>query len=76
MAWSDEPTKAQLNALYNLMHWKVSTPKLRKSMEYLAENKTRKEVCDEMKRVRNLYIAHALTEARCFESKIWKEFEG
>ena len=75
MAWTDKPTEAQLGALFSLMRWKVPSEKLTTAIDYLRDNKTRKEVSDELTRVRNLYVSHKLTADNCFASKIWEKME-
>ena len=74
MTWSDEPTSAQLGALYNMIRWKAAGDSAAKAVQWLAERATRREVSDELKRVRDLYAKHALDASNCFIGKIWEGF--
>lgn len=75
MAWSDEPTDAQLNAIYSTIRWSVPIPMAQKAVLWLAEHATRREVSDEMKRVRELDLKHDLRASNCFIGEIWEGFE-
>ena len=75
MAWSDEPTDAQLSAIYHLIRWKIPDAKAILALDWLRERATRREVSYEMKRLRELYISHKLTKDNCFDSEIWEGFE-
>lgn len=71
MAWSDEPTDAQLNAVYRFISWKMSTPEAREAVQWLGEHSTRMDVSKEMTRLRDLFNSRKLTRDSCFESEIW-----
>ena len=75
MTWSDEPTNAQLSALYNMIKWKATGDSATKAVQWLAEKATRREVSYELKRVRELYQEHALNASTCFVGEIWEGFE-
>lgn len=75
MAWSDEPTKGQLDAIYNLIQWHTSVNTAASALQWLTDTATRQEVSYELKRLRELSINHKLTEAECFNSKIWEGFD-
>lgn len=75
MAWSDEPTNAQLSALYNMIKWKASGDSAIAAVQWLAERATRRDVSRELKRVRELYQEHALNASNCFIGEIWEGFE-
>ena len=75
MAWSDEPTNAQLSSLYNMIKWKANGDSAIRAIQWLAERATRHEVSDEMKRIRELYQEHALNASNCFIGEIWEGFE-
>lgn len=75
MAWSDEPTDAQLRAIAHFMKWTISTPTVCKSIEFLQKTATRREVGNEMVRIRKLYLKGVLDAKNCFESEIWEGFE-
>lgn len=53
MVWSDEPTEAQLNAIFMLIRWSVPTETAKNAVLWLEERATRREVSDEMKRLGN-----------------------
>lgn len=74
MAWSDEPTNAQLSSLYNMIKWKANGDSATRAIQWLAEKATRREVSDELKRVRELYQEHALNTSNCFTGEIWEGF--
>ena len=75
MAWSDEPTQAQLAAVYHLIRWKLPTAEVTFAVDWLEQNATRREVSYELKRIRNLYINHKLTKDNIFESEIWEGYK-
>lgn len=75
MAWSDEPTYAQIETLGRWLEWKVADNDRRKALHWLKEHATRKEVSDEMTRVRKLYYEHNLTKDECFNSSIWEDYD-
>ena len=75
MAWSDEPTQAQLSGIYRLIEWTVPKDTLLAAMEYLEETATRREVSNEMGRLRSLYIDHKLDKDNVFRSKVWEGFK-
>lgn len=75
MAWSDKPTPAQLGALANMIQWKLTVTECDKAIVYLRENSTRKELSDELKRVRDLYIERKLSRDNVFASPIYKNMK-
>ena len=75
MAWSDKPTPAQLGALANMIQWKLTVAECDKTIVYLRENSTRKELSDELKRVRDLYIERKLSRDNVFASTIYKNMK-
>ncbi len=75
MAWSDEPTDAQINAIFMLIRWAVPTPTAQRATTWLRYHGTRREVSNELKRLRGLYIEHGLSASDCFNSEIWEGFE-
>lgn len=76
MAWTDEPTNAQLSALYNMIKWKANGDSATRAIQWLAERATRREVSDELKRIKDLYQEHALNASNCFVGEIWEGFES
>ena len=75
MAWSDEPTEAQLAAIRHLIKWKLPSAEIMRASDWLEKHATRREVSYEMGRLRNLYIDRKLTKDNVFESEIWEGFE-
>lgn len=75
MAWSDKPTPAQLGALANMIQWKLTVAECDKTIVYLRENSTRKELSDELKRVRSLYIERKLSRDNVWASPIYKNMK-
>ena len=74
MAWTDRPTKAQINALWHWFYWKMPTEEAKDSLAWLEKNATRKQVSDEMKRVRELYQSNRLNRDECFKGAVWAEY--
>lgn len=75
MTWSDIPTNAQLSAIYHMIKWKVPKDTATGAIQWLAEKATRRDVSYEMKRIRELYLKHALDASNCFVGDIWEGFE-
>ena len=77
MAWSDEPTEEQLNAVYRFLdrHSSLQRDKALAATNYLKEHATRKQVSDELGRLRKLSIERKLNRDSCFDSAIWEGFE-
>ena len=71
MAWSDEPTYAQIQTVYRWIEWHMSTQEARNAIKWLKEHATRKEVSDEIKRLHDLYYSHKLDKAGCTSSSVW-----
>lgn len=71
MAWGDEPTDAQLSAVYRLIQWQMTTPEAREAVSWLGEHTTRQEVSNELGRLRELFGERKLDRERCFGSEIW-----
>ena len=75
MAWSDEPTDAQLNAIFTTIRWTVATPVAQEAVKWLTERATRREVSAELKRLKELNQTRNLSALNCFEGEIWEGFE-
>lgn len=71
MAWNDEPTKAQLSAIYRFFQWKMSTQEARDAVKWLGEHADKREASEEMTRIRKLYLERKLDREQCFAAKIW-----
>lgn len=74
MAWSDEPTDAQINAVYRWLSWNLPMQEAREAANFLRDNSTRHDVSVEMSRLRKLFDARVLTKDNAFESEIWEGF--
>lgn len=76
MAWSDEPTEAQLNtvALWLKYETKVSPETIASACNWLEKHGTRGDVAREMTRLKNLKDEHRLDEKNCFTGEIWEGF--
>ena len=75
MAWTDEPSDAQINALLNLIRWEIHRDEIKGIEEYLKTNATRREVSEELGRLRDLKINRKLNRDNAFESEIWQNYE-
>lgn len=76
MAWDDKPSKAQISALYHMIQWKMPTAEAQDAVRWLEKNATKKQVSEELGRVRKLNIERSLTRDECFKSDVWKEYYG
>lgn len=74
MGWMDKPTYAQIETLYGWMRWQMPTAEAQDAVHWLKENATRRQVSDEMQRVRALYVAHKLDRNECFKGSVWREY--
>ena len=75
MAWSDEPSDAQINALLNMIRWEISNKEIPHINAYLKERATRREVSDELKRLRELKMSRKMNPDTAFASEIWADYE-
>ena len=77
MAWSDEPTEAQINtvALWLKYETKVSPETITSACNWLELHGTRGDVAREMTRLKNLKNEHRLDEKNCFTGEIWEGFK-
>ena len=76
MAWTDEPSDKQINALLNLIRWEIHIDEMKGIEEYLKTNATRREVSDELGRLRDLKMNRKLNRDNAFESEIWKNYNN
>lgn len=74
MAWTDEPSDAQINSVLNLVRWEISREEIPKIADYLKANATRKELSTELGRLRQLKISRKLNRYNAFESEIWDKY--
>ena len=75
MAWSDEPTDNQINALFNLVRWEISREEMPKMEAYLKEHATRRELSNELGRLRDLKIERKMNRDVAFAGDIWSGYE-
>ena len=75
MAWSDEPSDAQINALLNMIRWEISNEEIPRINAYLKERATRREVSDELGRLRELKMSRKMNPDTAFASEIWADYE-
>lgn len=75
MAWSDEPTEAQLGTVFSWLKWKVDRDTASKAVEFLENSATRRDVSTEMTRLKALKDKGLLNASNCFESDIWEGFD-
>jgi hypothetical protein len=75
MAWTDKPTDNQIFAIRRLVQWVTSTETELKMTDWLKATATRKQVSEELGRLRKLYIDRKLDKTSMFESPIWDGFE-
>lgn len=74
MAWSDEPTYAQVETVFRWIEWHMPTEEARQAVNWLKEHATRKEVSDEIKRLHDLSYNHKLDKDGCFDSSVWEGY--
>lgn len=75
MAWSDRPTQMQLVTILDFLRWQIPYDKALKAIEFLENSATRRDVSDEMRRLRDLKQKHVLDGKNAFTGKIWEGFE-
>lgn len=75
MAWSDEPTDAQITTLFRWIEWHMSSEEASYAVKWLKQHATRKEVSDEMSRIKKLYDGHKLCKDECFKSSVWEDYK-
>lgn len=75
MAWNDKPTTAQLGAFANMIRWKTSQKEEDAMIEHLEKHADRKQMSDELSRVRDLYLEHELNRENLIDSEIWTGFQ-
>lgn len=76
MAWTDEPSDKQINALLNLIRWEIHLDEIKGIEEYLKTNATRRQVSEELGRLRDLKMNRKLNRDNAFESEIWKNYNN
>lgn len=76
MAWTDEPSDKQINALLNLIRWEIHRDEMKGIEEYLKANATRRQVSEELGRLRDLKMKRKLNRDNAFGSEIWKNYNN
>ena len=76
MAWTDDPTPAQIGAWANLVKWDLSDVLINEACKYIEKNFTRKQISEELGRTRELYIKRRLNEKACFDAPVWDGFRA
>lgn len=71
MAFSDEPTEAQMNFIYQLINWSMSGPEARFATKWLEGHSAKRDVSYEIKRLKALKDEHKLSRETIFENEIW-----
>lgn len=74
MAWSDEPTYAQIQTIHRWIQWHMTNKEASEAANWLKEHATRSEVSDEIKRLHDLYYEHKLSKDNCFSSDVWEGY--
>lgn len=74
MSWLDKPTKAQISALSHMMQWELPTSELKDAMDWLKNNANRRQVSDELGRIRVLKANRKLDREACFSSSVWADY--
>ena len=75
MAWTDKPTDNQINALLNMIRWEITREDMPKINAYLVNNTTRKEVSEELGRLRVLKMSRKMNRDTAFAGAIWNNYE-
>lgn len=76
MAWSDEPTDMQLGVIYSWIRWLMPNEKASEAVNYLETSATRKEVSDEIKRLKELKSHKKLDLEALFSGLIWEGYKN
>lgn len=74
MSWLDKPTDAQINTLWRWFQWEMPRAEAKDALDWLKQNATRKQVSEEMTRVRNLLHDKKLNREQCFSGEIWADY--
>lgn len=74
MGWLDRPTKGQIRAMWNWFQWKMPRAEATDALDWFEQNATRKQASEELGRLRELSIKHALNREECFRGEVWQEY--
>ena len=75
MAWTDEPTEAQIGLVYKYIRWQMPLDLANRAASWLENNADRRAVSKEIKRLKDLNDRHILDREKCFESEVWEGFD-
>lgn len=75
MAWSDEPTEMQLGTIYSWIRWYMTNEEAGRAVAYLEEIATRRDVSNEIKRLKDLKTRQKLTLDEIFKGAIWEGYK-
>lgn len=75
MGWNDKATDAQLNAFLHMVRWDVAIDESLEMGKYLEENATRREMSNELGRIRKLSIDRKLTKDTIFDGELWANYK-
>lgn len=75
MAWTDEPSYAQINCIYRWFSWRMTNEEAMDASDWLKKHATRKEVSTEMNRLKKLFDSHNLDRKTAFSSDIWADYK-
>lgn len=75
MAWSDGATMSQIGAWFNMVKWELKVGEEVTTGDYLKAHANRRQMSDELERVRGLKIARRLNRDNLFDSPLWDDYE-
>lgn len=75
MAWSDSPTYSQINALLHMVRWEIPIDESIAMGKYLEKNATRKDLSNELGRIKGLIERRKLTKDAVFDSEVWANYQ-
>lgn len=76
MAWSDDPTDMQLGVIYSWIRWLMPNEKASAAVAYLGQSATRRDVSDEIKRLKLLKDKKKLDLDSLFNGAIWEGYKN
>lgn len=72
---NDKPTQPQLNIIYKWLSWKIPTYAAKAAVEFVKENKTKKETIAEISRLHDMWESKKLNHINWNASEFWEGFE-
>ena len=73
MSWGERATDRQVGSLLNLFKWEMPNAMIPAAIKFM-EKKSRREMSEEIGRVRDLVINHKLNRNNMLDSKFWDGF--